>query len=101
MSETLGMFIKRSRKRHGMSRQQLAKELHVSEGTVKRLEEDDILIPGNNLLKAISEALGCSYERLLELRGKTGYAGIRLSVSPVKRTFLPTLETLLQQLFAE
>ena len=67
MQETLGAFIARKRQEKGLSQRELAVAVKVSNSTIARLERNDILLPGSDLIRALARELGVDYNYLLAL----------------------------------
>ena len=65
MKETLGAVIARKRRKKELSQRELAAAVKVSNSTIARLERNEILLPGSDLIRALSEELGVDYNYLL------------------------------------
>ena len=67
MEETLGAVIARKRQEKGLSQRELAAAVKVSNSTIARLERNEILLPGSDLIRALSQELGVDYNYLLAM----------------------------------
>lgn len=67
MDETLGTVIARRRIEKKMSQRDLAQAVKVSNSTIARIERGESIVPGNETLRAIGQALDLDYNYLLAL----------------------------------
>ena len=87
MTETMGTYVRRHRKKQGLTRKELSRILKVTENTIARIEEDDGILPDDRLVVGISKALRCNTDVLLRLRANhSGVPGIYMLRPPVRKT---------------
>ena len=65
MPETLGDIVARLRRQKDLSQRELAALVNVNNSTIARLEKNEILLPGADLIRALAKTLGADYNYLL------------------------------------
>ena len=64
---TLGQFVSRRRAALGLSQRELARQVHVSNSTIFRIENENNYTFSPNILRAVAKALHCDFNYLLSL----------------------------------
>lgn len=104
VKSSLGALLKNARTAHDLSLQEVAERAGCSAGYVHKLESDRIRTPSPRVLAGLAEALGLSYDELMQAVGYEQLASsppVREMPGAIKRYSNAHIVQLLEQLQGE